>query len=206
MAHSRRDRSRAARRRAEKQKANAAARERGVEAVEAAGDANRPRNARHAAQLDVLLNRHVITPDQARAGGRFNRDFRLSGTMIGRLTSRYEAGMPRPPRKYSAPPPDTPSVIEARERFERAVAALGPLAAVVIHVTVCDAPASEWAASSTHRNGDAIALLRYGLATLTRHYAGQRYALNGSAMVISEPRAPVPPPPPRNSEHAAAAP
>ena len=86
MAHSRRDRTRAARRRAEKQKANAAARERGVEAVEDAR--SRPRNARHAAQLDVLLHRHVITTDQARAGSRFAFDFRASNTVIGRLIGR----------------------------------------------------------------------------------------------------------------------
>jgi hypothetical protein len=165
MAH--RNRTRAARRRAERTKANAAARERGVEAVEAAEDAkSRPRNARHAGQLDILLNRHAITADQARAGGRFSRDFHLSDTVIGRLIGRYEAGMPRPPKKYSAPAPDTPSTIEARERFEQAQAALGPLAPIVIHVAICDLPPSEWCATADRLNGDARAVLRFALRPL----------------------------------------
>jgi Domain of unknown function (DUF6456) len=167
MAHRHRTKTRAARRRAEKQKLNAETRERGVEAVEAAK--TRPRNARHAAQLDVLLHRHVISADQRRAGRRFARDFQMSGTMIGRLVSRYEAGMPRPLKKYSAPPPDTPHAIEARERFERAVAALGPLAPIMLHVCICDLPASTWGANGKP-NTDAPGLLRYCLAVLGVHY------------------------------------
>jgi Domain of unknown function (DUF6456) len=165
MAH--RNRTRAARRRAEKQKLNLETRERGAEAAEDAK--SRPRNARHAAQLDVLLNRRVITPDQARAGGRFSRDFHLSGTVIGRLISRYEAGMPRPPRKYSAPPPDTPHAIEARERFELAQTALGPLSPIALHVCVCDLTPSAWGANGKP-NGDAVGLLRYALSVLALHY------------------------------------
>jgi Domain of unknown function (DUF6456) len=168
MAH--RNRTRAARRRAEKQRVKAAARERGEEAAEDAK--TRPRNARHAAQLDVLLHRCVITTDQARAGGRFSRDFQMSGSVIG----RYEAGMPRPPKKYSAPPPDTPHAIEARERFERAVVALGPLAPIMLHVCICDRLASTWGANGKP-NGDAVGLLRYGLAVLDMHYARVRFAM-----------------------------
>jgi hypothetical protein len=190
MAH--RNRTRAARRRAEKQKLNLETRERGVEATEDAK--TRPRNARHAAQLDVLLHRHVITVDQARAGGRFSRDFHLSGTVIGRLIGRYEAGIPRPPKKYSAPAPDSPSTIEARERFEQAQTALGPLVPIVIHVAICDLPPSEWCATADRLNGDARAVLRFALSTLVRHYAGQRYALNGSATAGEAARAPGAPP------------
>jgi Domain of unknown function (DUF6456) len=167
MAH--RNRTRAARRRAEKQRVNAAARERGAQAVEDAK--SRPRNARHAAQLDVLLNRHVITTDQARAGGRFSRDFQLSGTTIGRLIGRYEPGMPRPPKKYSAPPPDTPHAIEARERFEQAQSALGPLSPIALHVCVCDLTPSAWGANGKP-NGDAVGLLRYALSVLAVHMPG----------------------------------
>jgi hypothetical protein len=187
MAH--RNRTRAARRRAEKQKLNLETRERGVEAAEDAK--TRPRNARHAAQLDVLLHRHVITPDQARAGGRFARDFRMSGTMIGRLVSRYEAGMPRPPKKYAA---HTPSTIEAREQFEQAQTALGPLVPIVIHVAICDLPPSEWCATADRLNGDARAVLRFALSTLARHYAAQRHTLNGSATAKAAARAPGAPP------------
>jgi hypothetical protein len=167
MAHRHRTKTRAARRRAEKQRANAAARERGEEAVEDAK--TRPRTARHAAQLDVLLHRHVITVDQARAGGRFKRDFRMSGTAIGRLIGRYEPNLPKKPKRYAAPPPDTPHAIEARESFERAVGALGPLAPVTIHVAICDLPASAWGANGKP-NGDAIGLLRYALSVLALHY------------------------------------
>jgi hypothetical protein len=167
MAH--RNRTRAARRRAEKQRVNAAARERGEEAAEDAK--TRPRNARHAAQLDVLLHRHVITTDQARAGGRFSRDFQLSGTTIGRLIGRYEPGMPRPPKKYSAPPPDTPHAIEARERFEQAQSALGPLSPIALHVCVCDLTPSAWGANGKP-NGDAVGLLRYALSVLAVHMPG----------------------------------
>jgi hypothetical protein len=187
MAHRHRDRTRAARRIAERTKRNAAAVDAGVEAEEAAR--TRPRNARHAAQLDVLLHRHVITPDQARAGGRFSRDFRLSGTVIRRLIGRYEANMPKKPKRYAAAP-DTPSTIEARERFEQAVAALGPLVPIVIHVAICDLPPSEWCATADRLNGDARAVLRFALSTLFRHYAGQRYALNGSATAVAAARAP----------------
>jgi hypothetical protein len=206
MAHSRRDRSRAARRRLEKQKANEATRERGAEAVATAEDArSRPRNARHAAQIDVLLHRHVITIDQARAGHRFARDFHLSGTVIGRLIGRYEAGMPRPPKKYSAPPSDTPHAIEARELFELACQALGPLCPITVHVAICDLPPSEWCATADRLNGDARAVLRFALSTLARHYAGQRYALNGSATAEAAARAPEQPWSPRSSVSSAVA-
>jgi hypothetical protein len=201
MAH--RNRTRAARRIAERTKRNASAIDAGVEAEEEAR--TRPRNARHAAQLDVLLHRHVITPDQARAGGRFSRDFHLSGTVIGRLIGRYEAGMPKKPKKYAAPAADAPSTIEARERFELAQTALGPLVPIVIHVAICDLPPSEWCATADRLNGDARAVLRFALSTLARHYAGQRYALNGSATAEAAARAPEQPWDPRSSEYAAVA-
>ena len=167
MAHRHRTKTRAARRRAEKTKANEAARSRGIEAAEDAADVNRPRNARHAAVLDVLLHRHAIRPDQARAGVRFAADFRRSATTIGRLIGLYEPNMPQKPKKYAAPAADTPSVIEARERFEHAQAALGPLAPIVIHVAICDLPPSEWCATADRLNGDARAVLRFALSILS---------------------------------------
>jgi Domain of unknown function (DUF6456) len=185
MAHRHRTKTRAARRIAERTKRNAAAVDAGVEAEEDAK--TRPRNARHAAQLDVLLHRHVIMVDQARAGGRFSRDFHLSGTVIGRLIGRYEPNLPKKPKRYSAPPPDTPGAIEARERFEQAMAALGPLVPIVIHVAICDLPPSEWCATADRLNGDARAVLRFALSTLARHYAGQRYALNGGCTIKAIP-------------------
>ncbi len=178
-----------------------AARERAVDAVEAAEDAKlRPRNARHAAQLDVLLHRRIITADQARAGNRFAGDFRRSGSVIGRLTGAYEPNMPQKPKKYSAPAPDVPSTIEARERFEQATAALGPLSLIALHVCVCDLPASAWGANGKP-NGDAVGLLRYALSVLAVHYAAVRYpkeALAVPAGLLANPS--------RNPAHASASP
>ena len=102
--------------------------------------------------------------------------------------------MPMKPKKYSAPAADVPSTIEARERFELAQAALGPLSPIVIHVAICDLPPSEWCATADRLNGDARAVLRFALSTLARHYAGQRYALNGSATAGEAARAPGTPP------------
>jgi hypothetical protein len=185
MAHRHRTKTRAARRIAERTQRNVAAVDAGVEAEEDAK--TRPRNARHAAQLDVLLHRHVITTDQARAGGRFSRDFHLSGTVIGQLTSRYEPNLPKKPKRYAAPPPDTPHAIEARERFEQAMAALGPLSPIALHVCICDLPASAWGANGKP-NGDAVGLLRYALSVLAVHYVTVRYP-TASAEALAAPPA-----------------
>ena len=66
--------------------------------------------------------------------------------------------MPRPPKKYATSAANTPPVIEARERFEAAVAALGPLAPIAIHVAICDLSPSTWGANGKP-NGDARGLL-----------------------------------------------
>jgi Domain of unknown function (DUF6456) len=197
MAHRHRNKTRAARRIAERTKRNAAAVDAGVEAE--ADAKTRPRNARHAAQLDVLLHRHVITIDQARAGSRFSRDFHLSGTVIGHLISRYEPNLPKKPKRYAAPAPDTPHVIEARERFEQAIAALGPLAPIALHVCVCDLPASAWGANG-RPNGDAVGLLRYGLAVLGVHYSRARYPMASAEASAARPTTPR-----HSSVHASAA-
>jgi Domain of unknown function (DUF6456) len=169
MAKQRRDKTRAARRRAERERINAAAREAGAEAAEEA--LTRPRHARHVARLDELLARKVITPEQAQAGARLERDFRASNSVIGgRLIGVYEANQPRPPKKFQMPPPDAPHVIEARERVERAFAALGPLAPIVVHVVICDLPASSWGANGKP-NTDAPGLLRFALSVLAVHFS-----------------------------------
>ena len=76
--------------------------------------------------------------------------------------------MPKKPKKYSAPAPDMPSAIVARERFERAIAALGPLSPIVIHVAICDLSASAWGANGKP-NGDAVGILRLALSVLAVH-------------------------------------
>ena len=168
---------RAARRRAKRTVENLQRRERAQEAVEEKEDWH-PRIARHVAWLDHLHNDGAITADQARAGARFRRDFERSATAPGRLVGRYQADIIRRPGKGSAPP-DTPNTIAARERFERACDALGPLASIVLHVAVADQDPTSWGTPTGQQNGDAMALLRLGLATLALHYAG-RYS-NASA-------------------------
>jgi hypothetical protein len=158
---------RAARRRAERQKANAAARERAAGATEAAEE-DLPRVARHVDQLDHLLTRGAISQDMAKAGARFTRDYERSMTLSARLVGRYESDVIRPPKGQA--PPDTPLTFAARERFEAAVHELGPLWRIVYHVAVTDQPPESWGVASGHRNGDAAALLRLGLATLGQHY------------------------------------
>jgi hypothetical protein len=109
-----RDRTRAARRRLERQRVNAEARARAVEAAEEAEDANRPRYARHVGELDRLARNGMISEDQAKSGHRFARDFQLSATTSARLIGRYlDIGMPRRPGK-AIPPPDTPGTHHGR--------------------------------------------------------------------------------------------
>jgi hypothetical protein len=165
---------RADRRRAERTAANRLARERGAVAAEEAK--TRPRVARHVDQLDQLLARREISADQACAGMRFKGDFRRAGMVtIGRLIGRYEPNLAAPPKRYQAPGADPLAAIVARERFEGACRELGPLCAVVIHTAVLDQAPEEWGATPERRNGDALALLRLGLATLHLWYGRQRY-------------------------------
>ena len=145
----------------------------------------------------TTCSRGTISDAQADAGLRFARDFRQSGMPRGQLVARYEH-VPRL-RKYQ-PPPDTPDAVEARERFEAAQAALGPLLGITFHVAVCDAPASERGASATNRNGDAVGLLRFALATLVQHYAARSCpVVSRSPMAWSASAEPPPPPDLHNS-------
>jgi hypothetical protein len=181
---------RAGRRRAERTRINADARERGVVAAKDAADANRPRVARHVDQLDQLLAAKAITVDQACAGMRFKGDFSRAGAdTIGRLIGRYEPDASMPPKKYQAPPPPSIAAIDARMRFEAAVRELGPLAAVCIHVAVLDQPPLTWGANGHGLNRDAPALLRLGLSVLHVHYGRRRYEPEPPPMAASAPPA-----------------
>jgi hypothetical protein len=162
---------RAARRRAKRTLENAAARERATEAAVDEEEA-RPRIARHVDWLDHLLMKDAITEDMCRAGSRFARDFERSMTVIGRQVGPYAPDLIRRPGWQG--PPDTPGAIRARERFEAASDRLGPLWAVVFHVAVTDQPPESWGVQAGYRNGDALALLRLGLAALVQHYGGAR--------------------------------
>jgi hypothetical protein len=170
---------RADRRRAEREAANRLARERGAAAAEDAR--TRPRVARHVDQLDQPLARREISADQACAGMRFKGDFQHAGTAtLGRLIGRYEPNLEAPPKRYQQPAAGTLGSIQARMRFEGACRELGPLCAVVVHVAVLDQPAEEWGATPERRNGDALALLRLGLATL--HLCGTGASATASSV------------------------
>jgi Domain of unknown function (DUF6456) len=128
-----RNRTRAARRIAEKTKANALAREAGLGAAE---EQRRPKlnRARYKTQLELLANRGNITQAQHMAGARLAADYARSETIPARLIGRYEANMPRAPKKYQSPS-DGPECIAARERFEAAMEAVGPfLRDILIHL------------------------------------------------------------------------
>ena len=201
----RRTRTRAARRIVERTKRNVAAVEAGATAAEDAK--SRPRVGRNVTHLDYLRSRGSISDTQADAGLHLARDFRASHSIIGsKMIGSYQANMPRPSRKYAVPAPDAPHVIEAREAVDAAVNALGPLVGIVFHVAVCDAAAGEWGATPQHRNGDAMALLRFGLSTLHRHYSEMRCpAINGRSPRAWAAAGALPPPPGSHSSGSAAA-
>ena len=95
--------------------------------------------------------------------------------MIGRLTGRYEANMPKPPKKYQALP-DTPLSIVARERYDNAMKEVGPwLSGIVVHVCITDLPAMEGGPLNGKAATDGVPLLRLGLDALAWHYSGQRH-------------------------------
>jgi hypothetical protein len=81
----------------------------------------------------------MISEDAALAGHQFAKDFMHAGAHGQRLIVDYSGlGVPRPPRRPGGAAPSTPSKERARERFEHAVQALGPLTAIVVHTAICD--------------------------------------------------------------------
>jgi Domain of unknown function (DUF6456) len=164
-----RNRSRAARRIAERTKINALAREAGAEI--AADDQPKRRYARTKSQLELLESRGNITIHHRKAGERLEQDYRLSGTCPSRLISRYEPNMPRQPKKYQAPS-DAPGNIAARERFDAAMSAIGPwLAPIVLHVVICDLPVANWGPMNGRAATHGPGLLFTALDALAAHYS-----------------------------------
>jgi Domain of unknown function (DUF6456) len=169
MAH--RNRTRAARRIAERTKKNAAAIEAAVELAEEAQERPKRKYARTRTQLETLEARGGITLDQKRAGDRLAKDYARSNTTIGRLVGRYEANMPRRPG-YGAPP-DTPLSIVARERYDNAMKAVGPwLNGILFHVCITDLPPSGWGPMNGKAALDGPPILRLALDALISFYDG----------------------------------
>jgi len=63
--------------------------------------------------LKLLEQRGSVTVEHRRAGERLERDYRASMTNPARLVSRYEANLPRAPKRYQGNA-DTPLSIAAR--------------------------------------------------------------------------------------------
>jgi hypothetical protein len=180
--------SRAERRRAERARANALARERGAEA---AGDVPiHLRIARHRDQLDQLELVGVISGAQARAGHRLARDHQMGGAPVRLRMPAYQPGAP-PPRKLSAAlAPDSPAALDARERFQAALRAAGEYAAILVHVCLTDLPPAAWQpALGANGHGHAVEQLREGLTRLILHYDRQRPWLNNPEPVLGPARA-----------------
>jgi hypothetical protein len=90
-------------------------------------------------QLELLAARGNISQAQRQAGERLERDYYDSNTIPCRLIGRYEVTLEQAPKRYQGGGADTPANIAARERFEAAVAAVGPgLADELLHVAVLD--------------------------------------------------------------------
>jgi Domain of unknown function (DUF6456) len=166
-----RNRTRAARRIVERTRRNLEAVEAGATLAE--DRPKRNRQVRHRTRLEELEARSVISPEQKNAGDRLCRDYYASNTMIGRLTASYEPRM-RSHQKYQATP-DTPRSVAARQRFDNALAAAGPLAAILVHTCVTDLAPSAWGPANGKAADDGPALLRLGLDTLVEFYSGNRH-------------------------------
>jgi Domain of unknown function (DUF6456) len=160
--------SRAARRISERTVRNALARGVALEIAEP------PRRvARTKSQLEWLEGRKTITPEHRRAGERLERDYRQSQTNPARLIGRYEPNMPKAPKRYQASA-DTPSSLIGRERFERAMAAVGPLSGILLHVVICDEPATAWGPLNGRAASHGVPVLLVALDALCDHYNKRR--------------------------------
>lgn len=118
----------------------------------------------------MLVSRGTITASQAAAGERLARDWALSRSEQ-RVTACYER---------TVPGHDDPAVrvVEARERYERAILVMqGEARALVEHVFVMPRlPLSQWGryTSLTHEAQLQVReMLRVGLDVLRGHYDGR---------------------------------
>jgi hypothetical protein len=98
-------------------------------------------------------------------------------TNPARLASRYEANMLRAPKRYQASA-DTPASLQARERFEAAMKAVGPwLSGIVIHTAICDEPVTQWGPLNGRAQSHGLPVLLVALDALCVHYGDARRAM-----------------------------
>lgn len=128
------------------------------------------RRARNRTQtaLDRYLLRREISERQYDAGGRLYRQWRASGSQVS-VTGRYGPRLGHSPEKSEFQ-------IDMRRRVDRALADVGrQLAAVLVHVCLCDLPARAWVVRAGGAPQAGIVVLRLALDALADHYeAGAR--------------------------------
>jgi hypothetical protein len=163
-----RNQSRATKRNRERALANAMARR--IEPAE--GEPTRER-ARIQSPLQRLHQRKTITDEQFAAGERFRSDFELACHVLGPapIAARsFELASRTAPNRDI-----TEAQLGRYERYQRAVAALGPYLALPVQAIAChEQTAEEWAACyglSRHR---AVAWFELGLELLVDHYGLRR--------------------------------
>jgi hypothetical protein len=158
-----RNRHRAARRNLERTKRDQAAVATGAAL---AADPKPRRNARHKPVLEVLRQRGSITPSQFQAGDRLYRDWRASGSQLGRLVAHYG-----PPSPRGSGQRDTQHALDARARFEAALREVGHgLAPILMHCCVTDESPATWAGLNGKALTDGPPVLRVALDVLAEFY------------------------------------
>jgi hypothetical protein len=165
---------RAKRRIAERTAKNALALETAVVTEE---ERPRAKVARHMSQLAFLAARSVISIQQRAAGEIFVAHFRAAGGMP-KLIASYgpPTGRPTKAQFMFDSNADHPRRVDARRRFERAARILGPLAAITMHVAICDEPPSAWPHPGMRNGSDRIGVLRLALDTLAAFYGLDDYS------------------------------
>jgi hypothetical protein len=143
-------------------------------AAELAPEPHKRRYSRSKTVLELLEQRGSITVEHRRAGERLERDYRDSQTNPARLVSRYEAKMPKPPKRYRGNA-DTPASIRARERFDAAMQVVGPwLSGIVVHTAICDLPVTEWGPLNGRAQSHGLPVLLVALDALCADYGERR--------------------------------
>ena len=114
-------------------------------------------------QLDRMYKRSEISYRQFDAGERFASAWYIGcrGTTV---TANYDVRIPSSSLEVEQ------HVVRARRSVKKALDAVGPLAAIVVHVAGLDLAASEWAVMHDHDKRSGITVLRMALDALADHY------------------------------------
>jgi hypothetical protein len=113
-------------------------------------------------QLDRMYKRSEISYRQFDAGERFASAWYI-GCRGSTVTANYDVRIPSSSLEVEQ------HVVRARRSVKKALDAVGPLAAIVVHVAGLDLPASEWAVMHDHDRRAGITVLRMALDALADH-------------------------------------